>query len=462
MKPSPFTSVLIAWSTLLLLTQCQKVTPASPKAEGFDAPIPPARSYLAGSIMLPLRALEAKINKELDPVLVGKGSQEGKGPSLLPFSVIRSGSVQIEYVNQQVRFSAPLQVQLARPFSSRSSTPSKRPFCAIRVNFMSPLTLTPEWRLASRVKFVDYKWEVEPKLTLLGRTISLADFAQNIIEKYRSSIESAIDSTVYKDLRLDKMTSPIWRDMQKPLLLSKEYGLWLLPRPVSIAASPIHGNKQQITAPLLITLDTRTQLDPKEPVAQPTALPPLQKRDTLTKLSNLNVVSFIPYADINRLVAQTLRDKDFKLAFGMLKIKSASVYGGQRSIIVKTDINGLVNGTLYLRGRPAFDTTSNTIRITNLDFDTQTQNAVSNLFNTVFHDGLCRLLEKMLTVPLGQEINQLPQKIDEAFEKSPAGQKTNLNIKSFRFIPQKVAVRPDGVQVSIKVQSEVVMQVQQL
>ncbi len=68
----------------------------------------------------------------------------------------------------------------------------------------------------------------------------------------------------------------------------------------------------------------------------------------------------------------------------------------------------------------------------------------------------------MLSVPLGQEINQLPQKIDEAFEKSPAGQKTNLNIKSFRFIPQKVAVRPDGVQVSIKVRSEVVMQVQQL
>lgn len=462
MRTPPLTSLVIASVNLLLFTQCQNVTPQPPKAEGYDPPVPAARSYLSGSITLPLRELEAKINKELDPVLVGRGSQKDSKSSILPFSLIRSGSVRIQYTNQQVRFSAPLQVQLAKPFRSEANMPSRKPFCAIRVDFMSPLTLTPAWRLSSHVKFAGYQWEVKPQIKLLGKTISLDAFAQNVIQKYQPTIEAAIDSAVYNDLRLDQMAEPIWRSMQKPLLLSQQYGLWLLPRPVSIAASPISGTAEKITTPLLITLDTQTALKPQEPAYTPTALPLLQKRNRVANTSDLRLISFIPYADINRILAQTLRKKRNKLAFGSLTVNRASVYGGQRSVIIKTEVSGLINGTLYLRGRPGFDTTTNTLRISNLDFDTQTQEAIPKLSGTLFHDSLCALLEELLSISLGDEIDQLPRKIDAAFEKSNAGKKTNLTIGAFRFTPRKIAVRADGIQTLIAVQATAGLRVQQL
>ncbi|WP_232541235.1 DUF4403 family protein [Spirosoma endbachense] len=449
-----------ALAMLLFMTQCQHINTEPPNPQGFDPPIPPMISYLAGPITFQLRELQDKINRELDPVLIGNDSKEGKNGGILSFRVERSGPVQIQYKNQQILLSAPLQLWLTKPFSS-DNTPPKKPFCALNVNFQSPLSVTPNWRLASQVKFTDYQWITKPEIRLLGKEISLTNLAQKILDKHRTSIEKAIDSAVYNDLRLDKTVNPIWQDIQKPLLINEQYGLWLIPKPISVAASPITGNTKAITTHLRIAFETQTALKPKEPTRPKVPLPQLQKRDTVSQISELHVMSFIPYADINRMLARTFAKEPQKLALGMLTIKKASVYGGQQALLVKAEVSGLVDGILYLRGRPAFDTTTNTLHIQNLDFDSTTDNALSKISNSIVHDGLLKVLEGLLVIPLGDQIAKLPQQINEAFEKGP-GKKMDMGIQSFQFVPQKIAVLPDGIQALIHIKSKVGVQIQKL
>ncbi|WP_338876290.1 DUF4403 family protein [Spirosoma sp. SC4-14] len=460
MKSSEKNLLLLTLAMCLFFLQCQHVNTKPPKAEGFDPPIPPMRSYLAGPITFRLEELQKKINEELDPVLVGKGSKGQKKGGIVSFRVERSGPVQIQYENQQVKLSAPLQLWLTTPFSSDKTSPNK-PFCAMHVNFQSPLRVTENWRMASKIKFVDYQWIQEPEIRLLGKDISLTNLAQKVLERHKSDIEQAIDSAIYKDLRLDKTVSPIWQDIQKPLRINKQYGLWLLPKPISVAASPITGNNEAITTHLRIAFETETELKPKQPVPTKVPLPQLQKRDTVSQVSELHIMSFIPYADINQMLARTLTKEPEKIALGMLTINGASIYGSQRDIVVKTTVSGLIDGIIYLRGRPVFDTLTNTLSIHNLDFDAATDDALSKLSGSIVHRGLQKLLQSLLTISLGDEINQLPQKINEAFEKGP-GKKTDLGIQSFHFVPQKIAVRPDGIQALIKVNSKVSVQVQKL
>ncbi|GAB4010941.1 hypothetical protein GCM10028808_23180 [Spirosoma migulaei] len=455
MRTPPSHCYFIALSLLGLLTQCQTKKPDAPKAEGFDPPIPQTMSYVAGPITFQLTELQEKINKELDPVLVGNQSKDGKTKGIISFRVKRLGPVHVEYADQQIKLSAPLQMWLTKPFS-RDTTPPKNPFCAINVNFKSPLSVTPNWRLASHTNFTNYTWIVQPKV--LG--FSLTQLVQNLLEKHKTAIEMAIDSAVYKELRLDKMVAPIWHDMQTPLLIDKDYGLWLTPRPVSVVAGPVSGDGKQLTTPVRIALETKTELKPTSPVHARTPLPLLQKRDEVSQLSDLHLMSFIPYADINRMLELTVQNK--KLALGSLTIKHISVYGGQHSLIVKADLDGLMDGTVYLRGKPTFDTLTNTLKINNLDFDAASGNILSKSTGAVWHDGLRNLLEKLLIIRLGDDIAKLPQTINQAFEKGGAGKKTDLGIKSFRFTPQKIAIRPDGIQALINVESKVLLKVNQL
>ena len=321
--------------------------------------------------------------------------------------------------------------------------------------------MTPNWRLASHTNFTDYTWIVQPEIHLLGGGISLTKLVQNILDKHKTAIEMAIDSAVHTELRLDEMVKPVWRDLQSPLLISEACGLWLTPKPISVMAGPVTGNNRQITTHIRIALETQTELKPKAPEHPKTPLPILQKREQVAETSDLHLLSYIPYADINRMLAITTNNKNKKLALGSLTINEVSVYGGQQSLIVKANLSGLLDGTVYLRGRPVFDTLTNTLRVSNLDFDAETWKALSKNSNTVWHTGLRKLLERLLTIPLGDDIAKLPASIDKAFEKGP-GKTTDLGIKTFRFVPQKIAIRPDGIQALINVQSKVGVKVNQL
>ena len=446
---------------LLLLTQCRQVSPPPPTAQGFDDSIPPTISYVAGSVVMPLRELEDKINQELDPVLVGKKPAGREKGSLFAFRVIRSGRVQIHYENQQIRFSAPLQLWLLTPLSGREAS-QNRPFCSLQVHFQSPLTVTSNWRVASQVKFTNYEWIEEPQIHLLGKAILLTKLVRNVLDRYQSAIESAINSAIYEGLKLDQIVGPIWQDMQKPLLIDRQYGLWLLPRPVSIEASPVQGNSQQLITPLRIAFQTRTALSPSQPAYSPTSLPLLQKRAQLATTSDLHVLSFIPYTDINQMLARQIGQQPIKLAWGALTIRKATVYGSQRSLIVKAEVSGLLDGTLYLRGRPAFDTLTKTLKVNDLTIDVATQDVLPKLAGLVVNKSLLSVVGKLVVMPLDDEIAKLPQVINKAFEKGGAGAKTDLTLQNFYFNVPKLAVRPDGIQALIRVTSNVSVQVKEL
>jgi len=458
MKPLlPLPIQYVCALALLLLTQCRDVEPQPPKAEGFDKPLSPTKSHVAGSVIFPLRLLEDKINQELDTVLVGRGIPG----TLFPFRVARAGRVHIQYTGQQVRLSTPLQLWMTKPFSS-DTTPPDKPFCSLQINFQSPLNVTPDWRLASNVRFTDYDWVIKPQLRLLGREISLANLVKKLLQTFEPGIEAAIDGAIYKQLRLDQIVEPIWKDMQQPLQISKQYGLWLLPKPLAVEASPITGDKEKIIAHLRITFDTKTALQLNKPTHSPSPLPDLQKQEHLPRTAIVRLMSSVPYADVNQVLNSRITSDPPKLALGTLTVKHVSVYGGQRSLIVKTELDGLLDGTMYLRGRPVFDTLTNTLTVQNLDFDTETEAALPAPLRSMIHKGLVNVLDDLLTIRLADDIRQFPDKISKAFASGGTGQRAQLLIHSFRFVPQQLAVRPDGVQTLIRVESNVAVQMKKL
>lgn len=456
-----FSRYLIGLLTLVLLSHCQKVRPKPPVPEQFDQPIPSATSYLAGSITFRISELEKKINEELDPVLVGKKTPSGKSGGFFPFRVARSGRVRIRYEDEQIKFSTPLQLWITTPFSGKSTPPDK-PFCSLQVNFKSPLSVTSDWRLASNVSFTDYRWLIKPEIRVLGRAFPLTSVAGKLLANYQSAIESAIDTAIHSELRLDQLIKPVWQSIQQPLLIDKAHGLWLTPMPTGVLSGPISGNSERITTHLQIALDTKTSLSPTTPAYTERALPTLQKLERVNQLSDLHVLSYFPYTDINRLLKQMIGEKPKKMALGLLTIKSATVYGSHHALIVKTQVSGLLDGTVYFRGRPAFDTVSNTLQVENLEFDADSDDVLPRIAGWIVHDSFLKLVSNLLTIQLGDDIAQLPEKIQEAFEKGEAGKKVDLSISSFTFTPRKIAIRPDGLQTLIHVKSKALIQINKL
>lgn len=455
---------LLLFALLIGFVECQKVRPYAPVAEKFDPPVVDPVSYMAGNLTFNIRDLEKKVNKTLSTTLVHEETFEGHKGEAWRLRVERTGPVNIQYANRRVYFSAPLQVWYSNPIGLRKSANRKsRPLCALAVKFNSPVGVGPNWRLQTKVKFEDYQWTVEPKIKLLGVKIGVRKIAENILEKRRADIEQAIDKAVYKGLRLDRQVGKIWRDMQKPLRIAKTpQHIWLMPKPFSIAAAPVYGNARQITVPIQIAFRVRTRIGPKPTIDTLEQLPRLLHRNVLPQAARLEVLAFIPYSDINQVLAATLEKEKLNLMGGNLKINDATVYGNGQNLILKADVGGAVNGTLYFRGRPFYDTLTNTLRIQKVDFDVDTKERLFATADWLLHDHLRDTIQAAMVVPLRQQVSSIPEKIETAFAKAKVGQSTSLNIDTFRLIPQRIVVQPEGVQVLIKVKSKVAVKVKRL
>lgn len=473
MMKSQRTLFFILLGATLLANGCRKVKPRPPEAVGFDEPIPATTSYLTGRITFELDDLERKINRELKPVLVTEDALEGRKGEKWQLRVERSGPVKLRYKQQRVSFTAPLQVWVSNPLAFKRNkrrrevdpnfVASKKPLASLSVNFDTPLIVQNNWTLSTKSRFVDYEWLEKPRLRVLGVGVPVQNIAEKIIDARKKDIELAIDQAVAGELHLDREIRRIWRDLQRPLLLNKQPdSVWLVPTPTTVAAGPISGNSRSITVPLRIGFSAATRFGPKPIVALSSKLPRLRKLAHIQPVSDLKVMFTIPFEDLNRVLSNSLKGRKLELAKGMIQVKSASVYGGQHALIVKTDVGGKVKGTLYFKGKPYFDTLTNTLQIRNVDFDVHTEERLLATADWLLHDKLRDTLQSALKFPLGKQLGAIPQKIETAFERGKAGKKTDLDIQAFRLVPQRIAIRPEGVQILIDVQSKVTLQVNRL
>lgn len=453
-----FLVIVLGWAVA-----CQKVKPRPPVAEGFDEPIPPARSFLAGPITFQIKSLEDKINASIKTEIVSPEMMEGQKGSSFNMRVVRTGRIRIRYVNHQVTFSAPLEIWLDNPIRLRKKKHAKTAVCALSVDFQSPLQVASDWRLTTHVSLVKHTWIKQPRVRILGINIPFTKLAEKVIQKRRADIEAAIDKAVYDGLRLDKQVRPVWLDLQKPLLLAKQPDtLWLVPTPFSVAVGDVQGNAETLTVPIRVAFYTRTLLGPRPVVTLNRRLPLIRRDKHIHQVSDLRVMSFISYRDINRILVRQLKGHKLELAGGLLTINKTAVYGGQRAIIIRADVGGAVKGTLYFRGQPAYDTLTHTLQVRNIDFDVETEERLLATADWLLHDRLNDTLAKVLKFPIREQIDKLPTLIDGAFEKAKAGKKNDLDIISFQFVPQRIAVRPDGIQALLKVESTVAFKVKKL
>ena len=117
---------------------------------------------------------------------------------------------------------------------------------------------------------------------------------------------------------------------------------------------------------------------------------------------------------------------------------------------------------MYFHGKPAYDTLTNTLRIKEIDFAVDTKENLLATADWLLHDHLRDTLQSILMVPLRQPISTIPDKIETAFSKAKVSQKTDLEIDTFRMVPQRIVVQPEGVQVLIKVNSKLAVKMKRL
>jgi hypothetical protein len=386
----------------------------------------PVPSTISLPVEMKVTALEALLNRQLTGLLYADTSLDNNGGDNIMVKAWKKDNIKIGFENGQFIYRVPLKLWIKAGWKINqfgiSLSDYREMNAEIALKFRSSMVVNKDWSVTTVTTSDGYEWLTKPTLKIGPVDLPITFIADMIIKYNTKTINSAIDAGLTQSLDLKTTAKDAWIEMQKPMLLSEEYGLWLRISPKSVSALPITGGKGIIkhTSSIQGIAEVFTGKQPPSRINQ--TLPELTAAIKLSDEFLANVVSYIGYDYLDSITRLMLINTSYTYEKKKITITGVSVYGNESRMIIATDVIGTINGKLYFSGMPMYRASDSSIILKDLQFSVQTKNVLLKSASWLANSGIEKLIGKKMSYPIGVEIRETYDMMVQSLNKYEIGE----------------------------------------
>ncbi len=313
------------------------------------------------------------------------------------------------------------------------------------------VAVTPDWGLRtdtqSHVDLEDSHIHIGPV------EANLTDILNNNQEILSRPLAKGIDREIDKSVHLREQIAKVWQRAFTPIKVGKKPVAWLVLAPERLRLAGPTSVGQSLTLTLGLDVRGRVVTQDTPPVTTPTPLPPPARFSGQSDRFSFVVPATIPYDEAARLALASLARKPPHVAGMTLRFAKLDILPSRDDVVVATtfcvdqgwDPTGWFStcGSGYLRGTPTFDPQSETIRIANVHYDIQTEDALLSAMHALAGPELAQELETHLKFSVSRDLGKLRSQVAAALEK-PQGRDVTIVGRIENFGPPTLTWTKDG------------------
>lgn len=403
------TRVLIFSCLAFVLFSCKTNLQTSRPNEAYlSSQVEPKPSTVALSIDIDIPTLEKSINNSLRGFIYEDNKFEDDN---LMVKVSKTSDLHFSVTNNVINCNLPLKVWVRTGYKKELLGLKAEDYYdatgAMTVNVSIAFAIDKGWNLLTDTKINGYQWTQKPTISAAGVNMPITFLADVTVKSLKSKIESSIDKVIAQKANLRNTMENAWGKMQEPMLLDKNYNVWLKIKPIDLCTTPIRGtgNKMHVDLALNSVLETSVGIEPYS----------IDK----TKLSDYKSISCVKpdfsirsnvrvsYEKLTEIAKQMVVGKEFKDGSKHVRIDSLKFFGQNDYLVVQVGLSGSANGVVYCMGRLAYDNNTQTLNITDFDFELKTRNVLMKSANWLLHKEFLKIIEPMLHIPMKDQVNAI-------------------------------------------------------
>lgn len=398
-------------------------------------------------VQIPVTLLQEQINNQLKGIIYEDDSSED-----LKVKIRKAGDIQVQAIDSIFLFDIPLDIWAevaynVSPLGFKIQGKKDTRF-AMRLKLISNLSFSSDWKLNSDTRIDSYDWITEPTVRVKGINIPVKMMVSRLLNQNQDEITKAIDEKVPSAIEIKSYVQQAWEMANQPFLISKEYNTWLLALPKKVMMSPLQVEKGVLNAKIGIEGFTQTITSSEKP--QPTLnyqLPKLEITDRIPKDFQIGLTSQITYKEAANLAKQNLAGKKFSFSGDKYSVEVTDIelYGQNEKLIIKASLKGSINGVVYLKGSPFYDTEKMEVALRDVDFDLDSQNFIYNSAAWLLKGKFAKMLEKQMVFQIGDQIKEAYATIGKSLSKNKISKGVELDGQLLSIQPDKVYLTPDFI-----------------
>lgn len=441
------TSFLLFPFSFFLFFACQPPKTAQPKApkETYPTASVSSERYLS-TLNVPVDITTAEVTRQLNARLTGllyeDDSLQGDD---FACKVWKRAPIRVEAVADSFVFHVPLKVWAKFGYTPLGLKLMKETDFEVDVRFATGVSLNPDWTAHTHTEWRGFDWVSKPSLRFGPVVIPIASIVGKILTKNRETITKGIDEAVRNHVDIRNYVVQAWNAALQPYLLSEKYHTWLKVTPTELLMTPLRTNGDRIRATVGIRAVTQTVFGERPLVKPVTDVPDLKLVPTVPDAFRVSLVAQLTYAEARRLLADTLRGRPFSFSENRytVRVTDVDLYGSDGKLILKVDVTGSLNGTVYFRGVPYYDAREKTIELRDLDYDIDTRSLLARTASWFLQGRITRQLQDAFRFPVGEQLDATRRQVQAAIQRRMLTKGVTLNGSLGEIKPEGVYLTPD-------------------
>jgi hypothetical protein len=437
---------IIVFLSIACFSSCKTNSKIAMPAESYTTDnYKPILSVVGMPVSIEQKTMLAKINKQMDGLLYEDSNFDDDN---LTMKVWKAQPITLNITGNTIDYRVPLRIWLNTGISKFGIKLQKDLEIQLALKYKTVFSINPDWSIQSTTNADGFEWLSDPYISILGIQIPVKSLVNKIIDDKQSSFSADIDKLVQQYIDIKKPAQQAWKDFQKPILLNKDYNIWLKLQPKSVFMAPFKNENGIISTTIGIEALSEILISKQSPpIPPPTTLPPFKMLPMAENGFNISMGIDVPYTEVEEIALANMAGKPFKDGKREVKIDSLNIYGSNGKVVVAALLEGSFKGKVYLTGIPVYNSKSQTIEITELDFSLATKSILLKSVGWLFHSGIAKKIAESAKFPISTYLNDAKANTNKSFHSNTSLKNIILNGEVSRIDIDKILLSPTSFKV---------------
>ena len=434
-------SLFVLLTLLLLSCKSQKLAVPMEYYNPFEAEKEPSMFFIDVELNLP--KVEKALNKNIPDTLFNAAVSSAD----FDVKAYKAGEIKVDISKSAIDFKIPLSLKISKSLGlGRVSADGE-----IEMDFRSEYSISPDWDISTTTDLLHHNWIKKPVLKAGFIKIPIEGVADIIIGQMQKQLVQTIDEQIDTNLDLKKLISSVWREMKKPIQASEEFNTWVLLRPADINLLPLSKTSsdtlktqlQILMAPSVVISSDGNKLSYEK------ELPKFSWADSSNQKLEMNIISFVPFEEAERLAKMNLLGESFGSGKNQVKVEDFNLFGQGNNLVVETELSGAYNGKVFGKGEPKYDPVKDSVILDDLKIDLKTSNILMKGAGLIFKKKIKKIIQTSVEEQINYNISEMKNMIQKQLDAPGLPKGLNLDAKLGNVRILNVYLTPDGIKTLI-------------
>lgn len=434
----------------LLFTACQSPTATQPKApvEAYQHTNMQIQSEKHKSVVhVPVELSIAELSRHLNAQVQGLIYEDNDRQEGFKIKVWKRAPIVADARDSLLFYTVPLKIWGEKAYQVLGISGAQATEFQVNLKFMTRFGIDPDWKVRTQTVSAGFDWVTKPSIKIAGIEVPITGIISRKISENLEKFSKAIDDNIRQNFVVKPYILQAWNLIREPRLLSEQYRTWLVITPTDILMTPFNVQNGKISATLGIRGFTQTLTGEKPTIKPATDVPNLIITTDIPHGFQIGLIGIVPYEEASKFAAAQFIGKTFDFKEGKYKIEvtSINIYGQNDKLVIKAGLKGSINGVIYLKGIPYYDTNTRMLSLKNVDYDLDTRSVLIQTANWLLQGKFAKQIEQQFVFPVGPQVDEAQKAIRQQLTNRKVAKGVDFGGRLDTLDPDQVYLTPSSL-----------------